>query len=226
MRPARLARARRARQLDHQRRRPSRRPRRQLVEEALDRRDVGEAVQPLAVRRAARPPSAARAASAPPAAPPTATARRARGPGCARSARRAMPLDSNTSDSAFSASTAACTSASLALEHRVARRLLVAAERQRVERQRIAVGHGVRLLDQHAEHARLEQRQRPHRASARRRSDAEAVVGLDHRAVDEVALVGAQHHQRRVEVLAACRCACAAASRSASCPARSASGGG
>ena len=36
----------------------------QLVEEALDRRDVGKAMQPLACWRAARPRSAARAASA------------------------------------------------------------------------------------------------------------------------------------------------------------------
>ena len=48
-------------------------------------------------------------------------------------------------------------------EHRVARSLLVAAERQRVERQRVAVRHGVLLLDQHAERACLQQRQGPHR---------------------------------------------------------------
>src|SRR6185295_12304995 len=43
-----LARTRRARQPDDERTALLRRARRELVEEALDRRDVGEAVQPLA----------------------------------------------------------------------------------------------------------------------------------------------------------------------------------
>jgi hypothetical protein len=64
--PARLARARCARQLEH----AGRVLGSQLVEEAFDRGDVGKAVQPLAAA-AVRPRSAGRAASAPSAAPPT-----------------------------------------------------------------------------------------------------------------------------------------------------------
>ncbi|MPN23436.1 hypothetical protein SDC9_170824 [bioreactor metagenome] len=46
------------------------------------------------------------------------------------------------------------------LHHRIAAALLVAARRQRVERERIAVGHGARLLHQRGKHAGFFGRQR------------------------------------------------------------------
>ena len=55
------------------------------------------------------------------------------------------------------------------LDHRRACGLLVAAGHQRIERQRIGVGNGVLLLDQHAEHAGLEGGQRAQRPRPRNR---------------------------------------------------------
>ena len=54
------------------------------------------------------------------------------------------------------------------LHERVAVVLLVAAERERVERQRIAVRDGALLLDEHADNARLERREARNQARMRR----------------------------------------------------------
>ena len=52
------------------------------------------------------------------------------------------------------------------VEDGIAARLLIAAGDERVQRQRIGVRHRVLLLDQNAQHARLEQRQQRTRVSA------------------------------------------------------------
>jgi len=49
------------------------------------------------------------------------------------------------------------------VEDRIAARLLVAARNQRIQRQRVRVGHRVLLLHQYTEHTRFEQRQRGQR---------------------------------------------------------------
>ena len=160
VRPARLARARRARQLHHARRLLGG----QFVEEAFDRRDVGKAVQPLAVAAAARPRSAGRAASAPPAAPPTPPAGcSTRAMLCSKRTTR-LPLPSNTRLRLFRPSTRRQHLGLAGVDHRLARRLLVAARHQRVQRQRVGVGHRVLLLHQHAEHARFQRGQCAHGA--------------------------------------------------------------
>ena len=45
------------------------------------------------------------------------------------------------------------------VHHRLAARLLIAARGEREQRERIAVGHGVLLLDEHPQHAGFERRE-------------------------------------------------------------------
>ena len=147
----------------------------------------------------------------------------ARAPCCARSATTRLPLPSNTRLSAFSAVDRGQHLGLGGVDHRVARGLLVAAGDQRVQRQRVGVGHGV-LLSRPARRARAP----PAAVSARigtAQTPKPSSAG-DDRAVDEVALVGAQHHQHRVQVLRLADALARQHLRSASGRPRSASGGG
>ena len=154
VRPARFARAGLARQLDHER---AGRPRRELVQESLDRGDVGEAMQAIAVdpqlahglRPAQHQGGDQRHRLRGHRQHPLGVVRVAHDAAAARfdDERQCLQLIERRLHLGFAR-----------IEDGIAARLLVAARGEREQRERVGVGHRVLLLDQDAQDAGLEQR--------------------------------------------------------------------
>jgi hypothetical protein len=158
MRPALLARPRGARELHRERSAVRVGPRRKVVQDALERRDVGETVQPFRgdaqfarrlraaqhQRGEQRDRSVVDVQHAPEV---VRVAHHARAARFDHQRERPERVDRRLHF------------ALRGLHHRVAVVLLVAAENERVEGQRIGVGNGALFLDQHAENPSFEERQ-------------------------------------------------------------------
>ena len=152
--PASLTLARAARQLDGQRHRLAG----QFFQETVHRRDVGEAVQPLAVQaqlgRGLRPAQHQHG-------------QQRHGLAGHLQHRGAVVLELHDAAAAALEHQAQALQAVQSrqhlgvggLDHRVDARSSGCSRHQRVQRQRVGVGHGGLLLDQHAQHAGLQRRQ-------------------------------------------------------------------